>query len=96
MNFQEMFKNHTYNSESFEYPETMKNMTQKVATNKSLLTGGQLEHIPNGGFPPIYECEVIKEETVKYNTKREYKSHKETISIQQLMASRRNKRIFIK
>jgi hypothetical protein len=96
MNFQEMFTNHKYNSESFEYPETINHINIKGGAKRTSLQTKELENIPNGGFPPIYECKVIDENEVKDNTKREYKSHKETVSIQQLLASRRNRRISIK
>ena len=88
MNFQDLFKNYSYNSESYEYPEM----------NKSSLIGGkQSENIPNGGFPPIYECETIEESSSDDNNKkREYKTHNETISIRQLLESRRNNKVFIK
>jgi hypothetical protein len=53
------------------------------------------KNIPNGGFPPIYECTknksydaIIKEEdTIK---KREYTSHQTAVKIQDILEKRRN------
>ena len=84
MNFQDLFKNNLYNSESYEYPESPMNGGAKTINE------------PDGGFPPIYECKEKEKDEVKDNTKREYKTHKETISIRELMESRRKNKVFIK
>ena len=52
-------------------------------------------NMPTGGFPPIYLCE--KDEVVedKDITKREFKTHKTTISIKDIMKKRRDTTPFI-
>jgi hypothetical protein len=48
----------------------------------------EIPHIPHGGFPPIYLCETIKkEETDK--KEREYSTHKNAISIKDIMKKRK-------
>ena len=58
--------------------------------------------IPNGGFPPIYICKE-KVKKLKDNlpdneeaSKREYKTHKTSVSIKKIMEQRRNVNPFIK
>ena len=48
---------------------------------------------PNGGFPPIYKCETF--DTRKNNIKREYVTHKNTVSIKNIMEERRKAIPFI-
>lgn len=62
------------------------------------LVGGKIsistENIPNGGFPPIYVCDkkkplstnIIEDEEKK---KREYTTHKASVSIKSIMEKRR-------
>lgn len=65
-------------------------------TNKST------ELVPNGGFPPIYVCkDKIKRLKDKAHdeeeaTKRQYKTHKTSVSIKKIMEQRRNVNPFIK
>ena len=47
--------------------------------------------IPNGGFPPIYICtsKQSNETEDKDITKREYTTHKSTVSIKSILEKRR-------
>jgi len=45
---------------------------------------------PNGGFPPIYICTKKNEEDQQKDTsKREYTTHKSTVSIKSILEKRR-------
>ena len=52
---------------------------------------------PNGGFPPIIICKKQKDDTYINNsdqkTKREYETHKTTISIKSILDKRRQNAI---
>lgn len=83
MNATAIFKNYPLGTESYEKEDIIH------------LVGGENQDIidePNGGFPPIYIC-TKKEETSSEETeqeqKREYKTHKQSISIKTLLAKRR-------
>ena len=61
------------------------------------MEGGQQEEtdLPNGGFPPIYICAKNDPAELFDDTqpaKREYSSHKTTISIKDIMEKRRKLR----
>ena len=60
--------------------------------------GGNNNDIPTGGFPPIYICkrkpqEVVLSEDEKI--KREFKTHKTTVSIKSIMEKRRKTTPFV-
>ncbi len=57
--------------------------------------GGNNINVPTGGFPPIYICEKEDVEEDKDITKREFKVHKTTISIKDIMKKRRDVKPFI-
>jgi len=52
---------------------------------------------PNGGFPPIYICKKQKDDMklskTDEKTKREYETHKTTISIKSILDKRRQNAI---
>ena len=52
---------------------------------------------PTGGYPPIYICDIKKEKELIEEEKksREYKTHKSTISIKDIMEKRRDIKPFI-
>ena len=50
--------------------------------------------LSNGGFPPIYECQKTKEEEKKDKKKREFIQGKTSISIHEILDSRRKKPFF--
>jgi len=91
MNTSDLFKNYTLDTDSYDYQYTETNNMQY---------GGTENDIPNGGFPPIYICEVKrKEETLKDDdekTKREYTTHKTAVSIKSILEKRRKNTPFIK
>lgn len=65
------------------------------ADSEYILIGGNKSR-PSGSFPPIYICEKeTKYNIIDNKKKREYKSHKSSISIQQIMKERRNVKPFI-
>jgi len=65
-------------------------------------TNDSIELIPNGGFPPIYICtdkiKRLKDKThdEEEAKKRQYKTHKTSVSIKKIMEQRRNVNPFIK
>ena len=56
--------------------------------------GNQVQHFPNGGFPPIYICESKEKEQKKDSKRREYKTVKGAVSIKQVMEERRKVKPF--
>lgn len=82
MNVTNIFKNYSLSTESYEYPHDDK-----------LSIGGAKLNEPNGGFLPIYICEneSVSETTDDNDGKREYKTHKQSVSIKTLMEMRRKK-----
>lgn len=69
--------------------------TITVSENSSenfYLSGGDTKYTPTGGFPPIYVCEKkvdAKLETDEGKPKREYESHQTSVSIKNIMETRR-------
>jgi len=47
------------------------------------------DFVPKGGFPPIYICDV-KTEEAKDTSKREYSTHKSSVSIKDILKKRRD------
>ena len=52
--------------------------------------GGNDENKPNGGFPPIYQCDNLKSDEeldmyINTKNKREYQSHKNTVTFTDIM-----------
>lgn len=83
MNTIDLFKNHSLDTDSYEYNDYTYNYIQ---------SGGSDDR-PTGGFPPIYLCsqvkEKIKETQNKEKTKREYKTHKTALSIKDILEKRK-------
>jgi hypothetical protein len=55
--------------------------------------GGKNSSVPSGSFPPIYLCtKKVKEKKMSREEKqtRKYKSHIKTVSIKEIMKTRRN------
>lgn len=53
--------------------------------------GDNTNNIPHGGFPPIIPVKKEQaDDTDKYRREREYKSHKGSVSIKQIMENKRN------
>jgi hypothetical protein len=88
----DLLKNHPLDSaSSTNNYDSLANSTDSIGL---VLAGGSDETIPDGCFPPIFMCgktEVKDEE----NKNREYSKHKNSVTIQQIMAKRRNTTPFI-
>lgn len=50
------------------------------------LVGGNVEIMPKGGFPPLYECDKVN--VIKSDRKREY-SNNDIISVKNILDTRR-------
>jgi len=60
------------------------------------LIGGASKDFPTGGFPPIHLCDPTKKEiSDKDIKKREYVSHKTTVTMKEIMEKRRDVEPFI-
>ena len=92
MNFDDLFKNYDCNEESYNYSVNSSDSLNMIGGEKK----DDNKNIPNGGFPPIYECDLKEEQEKSDIQQREYKTHKETISIKQILENRRKGPIFIK
>lgn len=65
-----------------------------VGEEKTNSDTGSVRYRPHGGFPPIYICDKnTKEENI--TKEREYVSHKNTVSIKDIMKTRRDITPFI-
>lgn len=84
------------NSDEFKYlyQEEFDNDTNinKNVINKNLLKGGandeQNEDRPNGGFPPIFAIDEVKEKEVEKIKNRQLKSTRTSISIRDILKSK--------
>lgn len=79
MNTLDIFKNYSLDTDSYEYND----YTQQI--------GGSNDK-PTGGFPPIYLCSQVKDKQEKNKedkTKREYKTHKTSLSIKDILEKRK-------
>jgi|LakMenE01Jun11ns_1017448.scaffolds.fasta_scaffold7601283_1 hypothetical protein len=92
MNGFDIFKNYPLETESFDYSDY--EIQYGGADNNN--------NVPTGGFPPIYICEK-KNNTQEQETndddekkKREYKTHKNAVSIKSILEKRRTNDPFIK
>ncbi len=65
-----------------------------VTESASDVFSGNIPHVPHGGFPPLYICDQFKqeEETTK---EREYTTHKNAVSIKDILKTRRDTTPFI-
>lgn len=83
MNTIDIFKNYTLDTDSYEYNDHNHIYMQSGGTNDK----------PTGGFPPIYLCSELKDKTKEKQTdektKREYKTHKTSLSIKDILEKRK-------
>jgi len=83
MNTINIFKNHSLDTDSYEYNDSMYKYSQIGGSNDK----------PTGGFPPIYLCSQFKDKTkekqTEEKTKREYKTHKTSLSIKDILEKRK-------
>ena len=94
MNIDNIFRNYSLSTDSYDMPETSYN-----------LIGGKVDSVddfPSGGFPPIFICQKGKNDSDKQvdvkddeQIKREYKTHKTSLSIRDLLERRRKTTPFI-
>lgn len=91
--------NHSLTTESVS-TQSEDNIESKNKKKKKIKQKGgeennlNIPYIPHGGFPPLYICDQIKQE--KEQTKeREYSTHKTSVSIKDIMKSRRDITPFI-
>lgn len=63
-----------------------KSKSKKVKSNR--FGGADNVDEPNGGFPPIYLCD-IKDKEQEASKNREYVTHASTVSIKDIMKKRR-------
>lgn len=78
--------------------DTIYNYTSRRSVNIRNLGGGANAK-PNGGFPPIVECDKEEAENfikLEEPKKREFKPIKSSVSIKKIMDKRREKTPFIK
>lgn len=80
-------------------PDLFKNYTLST-DSYDYQEGGTVDNVPNGGFPPIYICEIKKQDESKKDedekSKREYTTHKTAVSIKSILEKRRKNTPFIK
>ena len=55
---------------------------------------GKIPNIPHGGFPPLYICDQFKQED-EVTKEREYTTHKNAVSIKDILKTRRDVTPFI-
>ena len=83
MNTIDIFRNHSLDTDSYEYNDYEYKYTQSGGSNDK----------PTGGFPPIYLCSEVKDKTKEKprsdKTKREYKTHKTALSIKDILEKRK-------
>ena len=101
MNKDDIFRNY-----SFDSTNSSPQSASSELDNKIFMTGGDKTNIvasdfPSGGFPPIFICKQDAQITEKDKldddqTKREYKTHKSSVSIKSLLEKRRSVTPFIK
>jgi hypothetical protein len=84
--------NHSLSTDSFEYSPTQASMSKIGGSSQN-------KNVPNGGFPPIYLCdELIEDSKINKddeNKKREYETHKTSVSIKSILEKRRDITPFI-
>ena len=85
------FQNQSLSTESYDYP---------LKDTQELIGGDDSNNdIPNGGFPPIYLCKLIKNndpfKSDNKKQKREYETHKTAVSIKSILEKRRDITPFI-
>lgn len=95
MNIDNIFRNYSLSTDSYDMPDTSYD-----------LIGGKVDSdddFPSGGFPPIFICQKNKKDSEKQGDsnedeqiKREYKTHKTSLSIRDLLERRRKTTPFIK
>jgi hypothetical protein len=75
----------------------MKNHLLESETESSLIQkgGGEQNDMPFGGFPPIFICDIKEIKQEEENKNREYNTHKNALTIKQIMEKRRNATPFI-
>lgn len=64
-----------------------------------MTNSGGSSNKPNGGFPPIYLCKTqVSDMKIRQDdkTKREYETHKTTVSIKSILEKRRQNAIQMK
>lgn len=92
MNINELFRNYSLSTESYDLSESSHNLIGGAGSSEN--------DFPNGGFPPIFMCETKSEnidiEKSEEQVKREYKTHKTSLSIKELLEKRRKTTPFIK
>jgi hypothetical protein len=91
MNIANLFKNNSLDTDSYEYMENNNNNEQYGGNND----------VPTGGFLPIYICSIKKKEDEQKQpsdeqSKREYKTPKNVVSIKSILEKRRKNTPFIK
>lgn len=89
----DLLKNHPLESNSHSDSDSQHSQRSEDSIGL-VLAGGSEKDLPDGCFPPIFLCgktETINEE----NKNREYSKHKNAVTIQQIMAKRRNTTPFI-
>lgn len=96
MNVHDLFKNYPLNTDSNSLSD-YSDYSDKSNHKKQIQKGGTSSTEPNGGFLPIYVCKVVDdaEKVEQINreekAKREYDTHKTSISIKALLEARRKK-----
>ena len=91
MNSTTIFKNYPLITDSYDKDDIIKQIGGADEQAKPI------NDEPNGGFPPIYICDQESQtEESKETEKREFKTHKQTISIKTIMENRRKKLPFTK
>lgn len=91
MNTNNLFRNYSLSTDSYDFSES----------SYDLIGGGKIDDNdkPNGGFLPIIICpKKLKNEpqdSDEDKVKREYKTHKTSLSIKELLAKRRKTTPFI-
>lgn len=87
-------QNHSLSTDSYDFPSDSFNKKKYIkggaAKNKDI-------NKPDGGFPPIYLCKQVKDEKINIsdNKKREYETHKTSVSIKSILEKRRDITPFI-
>ena len=66
---------------------TQKNITRNQNNNNE--NNNAIKNSPNGGFPPIYICDVGTISKINDTANREYSSHKSSVSIKNILSKRR-------
>ncbi len=94
MNTNNLFRNYSLSTDSYDFSESSYDLTGN-------LIGGKVDENdkPNGGFLPIIACQKNLKNEIKDSdedkVKREYKTHKTSLSIKDLLAKRRKTTPFI-